>query len=188
MTAEVMSKQPAIDTWNQHPVISTVLWILGTAPGSSDSKDPSNCRNIADSTSGGGGMLKWKDEKGGNINEIISHPAQTESTSSAPAESKEDTLLVPCASRELSQQSQQQQSSQDYDPYLNGDYTPSPQWGFYVPITPPQQEMFAQQQQQQKLQQQQKQQMDDKNRNQNTNSSHTGSGHFLQSYFSAQRK
>jgi hypothetical protein len=121
-------KMASETAWIKHPVISTVLWILGTVP---DKGSPMRGDNSSGSLAGG--TLKWKDETGGNMNEYYSH-AQTDAPDTNERK-EEETQLKPGVSRRNSG-----------DAGVNGtispagDYTPSPQWGFYVPITPPQEQ------------------------------------------------
>jgi hypothetical protein len=123
--------------WNQHPIISTVLWMLGN-----ENKNE-NKENGA-LVGGTNASLKWKDEKdGGDINEYFSQ-VQIIDTSMSKKSDDEETQLRPGASK----------FNQDYldkprvadGTEVNppaGEFTPSPQWGFWVAITPPQQEIFA---------------------------------------------
>jgi hypothetical protein len=151
--------------WNQHPVIATVLWILGTETTSTGNNETE--RNSYSSQ----GKLNviWKDEQGGSINEYFSqvqtplggqNPTSTSLSSSASNNrNSTGTQLLPtafqsqestgggspmrratAASTSLSQHNQPDSSSIPVDIT-----TPSPQWGFYVPITPPQQESYARQ-------------------------------------------
>jgi hypothetical protein len=119
--------------WTQHPVISTVLWIFGTIP---PAKGGTNSPN-GDSSTGSptGSTLKWKDEKGGSINEYISQ-VQTHEPSCKKRE--EETQLRPGASKKLDGDGERDGVCVNGTISPAGDYTPSPQWGFYVAITPPQ--------------------------------------------------
>lgn len=130
----MMAETKSVTKWNQHPLISTVLWILGT--------DECKVENIDRNCSGNSNVLKWKDEGGGNINEFFSQVQCSEASSKRTVT---ETQLQPGASQFLQEKKSNVLSKQNQvtesDP-SNNDYTPSPQWGFYVPITPPQQEMF----------------------------------------------
>jgi hypothetical protein len=136
-----VDKKPTL-RWNQHPLISTVLWILGTEQnGESDSKTLSQTKM----------SVLWKDEHGGSINEYFSQIQQINEGSSSrrgnsplpPAQlfprtflAQEPDPLIDSANIDPSNL----HSSTDNEQIIIDE---SPQWGFYVPITPPQQEMFA---------------------------------------------
>eukprot|EP01031_Cornospumella_fuschlensis_P036881 gene36881-44744_t len=70
--------------WNQHPLISTVLWILGTELSQEQVEKPS--RN------GSHNNVCWKDEQGGNINEYISH---IQLSPNSPLERKQSSSSLP---------------------------------------------------------------------------------------------
>lgn len=120
--------------WNQHPVISTVLWALETATSGTSKKE-----QVPPTTS----ALKWRDEEPSgksSLNEYITFKPPVEQP--APKAAEEGTQLRPNATRA---DPEQFYSAQTHDNDKGGpaDYTPSPNWGFYVPITPPQAEMFS---------------------------------------------
>jgi len=155
--------------WNQHPVIATVLWILGTEHSAKNGINNENEKS-ANFNSQGKLNVIWKDEQGGNINEYIS---QVQSNNSHyPSSSSSKTTVASNLSRQSAAaqlfptfQSAQldenstitpdstaafaAQQTNNVNPQNNGDNpvydatTPSPQWGFYVPITPPQQDSFS---------------------------------------------
>lgn len=117
--------------WNQHPVIATVLWILGSSEhGVSPVLGKSQSESESGSSNGKLNVL-WKDEHGGNIVEFVSQVQR----SGDPMDNL-GTQLYP---RSLEEQRRRQ--NQEGDDII--DASPSPQWGFYIPITPPQQEMFS---------------------------------------------
>lgn len=122
--------------WNQHPLISTVLWILGT-----DVATPEN--NEKNSSNSKLNVLTWKDDHGGNIGEFMT---QVQSSDSSPRGDTETTLPLSHAST--------QETTQSFDHNGYGEDLParveygpehfqSPQWDFFVSITPPQQEVFS---------------------------------------------
>jgi hypothetical protein len=113
--------------WNQHPLISTVLWILGTETSSIEKNDKNSSSNSKLN------VLTWKDDHGGNIGEFMT---QVQSADSAPREF--EAVLSPKA---VSSFQSDTPSGLDMD-YQHSDFQ-SPQWGFYVSITPPQQEKFG---------------------------------------------
>lgn len=134
--------------WTQHPLISTVLWwSLGTEASRNNSAD----QGPTSST------LKWKDEgSGGNnsLNEYINHvqPAGEPVNNVSSKSEEEPVTICPGASRSYENARQQYDYQDEMEAGSGGppgpggpaDYTPSPQWGFWVPITPPQPEMFPQ--------------------------------------------
>lgn len=149
--------------WNQHPVIATVLWILGTETTTTGNNETDRNSNYS---SQGKLNVIWKDEQGGNINEyfnqIQSHNGQnTTSTSlSSSSSSRNNTgaQLLPSAfqSQESGSGSPMRRATaassslSQHNLPDNGSIpvditTPSPQWGFYVAITPPQQDSYARQ-------------------------------------------
>lgn len=130
--------------WTQHPLISTVLWwSLGT-----DATRKENVEPPSSST------LKWRDQGSGennSLNEYINHVQPImDSVGGSNKMEEEPVTICPGASRsnasERHQQYEQQQHQEEMEAGAGGpaDYTPSPQWGFWVPITPPQPEMYAQ--------------------------------------------
>lgn len=123
--------------WTQHPVISTVLWALETATIGAPKKEQAPPASA----------LKWKDEEPSgksSLNEYINVKSPRGQPETKIVE-EEGTQLRPNASRNRQQEEEPQMSERQEDKENGGpaDYTPSPQWGFYVPITPPQAEMFS---------------------------------------------
>ena len=125
-----------------HPVVSTVLWMLGHKKRTSRPEESNS-------------TLSWKDDHGGKIAEYLSEVQQK-----APATSSNGTTLLTQA--ELSSKSRHLTGPTNQDMMVaemrrlgavnganggEGDsespFLPSPQWGQYVPITPPEQEMFS---------------------------------------------
>lgn len=126
--------------WTQHPLISTVLWALGT-----DSVRNDKPEQVPTSST-----LKWKDEANGvnnSLNEYINHvqPSGDISTSVNRIE-EEAVTLGPGASRRFGNERREYDYQDEMEAGGGGaaDYTPSPQWGFWVAITPPQPEMYPQ--------------------------------------------
>lgn len=127
-----MSDSKSNAKWSQHPVISTVLWMLGTEMSNLDVNDKNNNSN------GKLNILTWKDDQGGNISEFMN---QVQTSDNTPNNSEGDTtVLSPTALASQQQQNQQFQQNSEHEGQPP-DYA-SPQWGFYVSITPPQQEKF----------------------------------------------
>ena len=125
--------------FNQHPVISVLLWILGTESNLhvNDTYNNHNNNTVMHHFVDNDvehiphiiGTLKWKDDQGGNINEYMS---QVQLTSQ---ESKKETItqLKPESAKEENRRlvkSDSDDKSCDIDD--NSIYSDSPQWGFYV--------------------------------------------------------
>jgi len=124
--------------WTQHPLISTVLWALGTEAARSDKPE-----QVPTSST-----LKWKDEGSGvnnSLNEYINHvqPTAEPSESSNKMDDEPVTICPSTSRRNDSDRRPYDSDDMEAGPGGPADYTPSPQWGFWVPITPPQPEMFA---------------------------------------------
>mmetsp|Transcript_19117 Transcript_19117/g.27348 ORF Transcript_19117/g.27348 Transcript_19117/m.27348 type:complete len:175 (-) Transcript_19117:177-701(-) len=134
-----------------NPVVSVFCWILGSlhAQKTSDSnlKQVSNhdlskqdkvVEKIPKEKKSKSNSLTWKDEiSGGNVNEYI-NAVQQESVPPSPlspnSPRKSDNEF---SGTQLARKSLYSESS---DGEYNG--SPSPNWGFYVAITPPQQDSY----------------------------------------------
>ena len=137
--AAVPAKPPKL-SWSAHPVVSTVLWMLGH-----DTKVSRAARNEENNRSS---ALSWRDDHGGHIAEYI-----------LEIQGKPQDLSGTTENTDLSQQSTRLRSVDQTDAMVAqirrlglssnpGDESPqytthSPQWGFYVPITPPETEMYS---------------------------------------------
>lgn len=132
-----MSEKKSAQRWNHHPLISTVLWMLGSegteTPESQASSSSQTKLNVV-----------WKDQQGGSINEYITQiqHAQHREGSSRSESDQGGVQLYPRTfhaheNHGDSYHSERGRSSDQFD-IVNE----SPQWGFYVPITPPQQDVF----------------------------------------------
>lgn len=151
--------------WGQHPVISAVLWILGADPSTASTTPPTTHFSEKNRSNSGSHNVLWKDEHGGSINEyinLIQTPASSRS-SEIPVQLSDSRIAEPGIP--LSSSGPQNPLSSIDHPSHDGengvDTSQSPQWGFYVPITPPQQEVYVKQQ---KITVQQTIQTDGKNR------------------------
>ena len=127
------NKQPT-RSFNDHPIVSTVLWILGHHV---KKQNPPPQENKAS-------MLSWKDDHGGHIAEYIME-VQAKTGSDSCTITTEKTGEVSSESQQLGIKRHTKSwmpppgtGAGEESPAL-----PSPQWGFYVPITPPEQEMYA---------------------------------------------
>lgn len=168
-----MSEKKVTLRWSQHPLISAMLWILGT--------EGTETPDSQQGAGGGGGSntaaaqnkvnVAWKDQHGGNIHEYITqvqsveNKDQSSSSSSMEKESSSSmggTLLYPrtfyAQERNNNSDVYHTLNNHHHHPYHTtppeyrsnskdisyGDLVDeSPQWGFYVPITPPQPEVYA---------------------------------------------
>ena len=129
-------------SWSAHPVVSTVLWMLGHD--TKVSREKAAARNEENRSS----ALSWRDDHGGHIAEYIleiqGKPQDLSGTTENTDLSQHSTRLrtvdqtdaVVAQIRRLGLSSNPGDESPQYT-------TPSPQWGFYVPITPPETEMYS---------------------------------------------
>lgn len=142
----MMSEKKANLRWGQHPLISTVLWMLGTDGVETPDSQASNSTNKSNN-------VGWKDQHGGNMVEYMSQIQQVESKQRRPEAEPNGTQLYPRSFYAKEQgpepHDESQQSVVHADISEGKEMSPaelvdeSPQWGFYVPITPPQQEVYA---------------------------------------------
>lgn len=131
--------------WGEHPVVSTVLWLLG---------HDMNKQRASEEESRANNILSWKDDHGGHIAEYF-----LEVQDKTPATSSNATTLAAGTELNLDPRNSKVPAKQDAavaeirrlgrgNPNgLPGDespYSPSPQWGQYIAITPPvEQEMYS---------------------------------------------
>lgn len=99
----------------KHPVVSTVLWILGTDIKNSPKTESDDSRP---------NTLSWRDDHGGHIAEYIDHVQRKEANSNNPNTSVD------------SQGKQLVRSSNEKFAEGSPDSCSSP-YGFYVRLTPP---------------------------------------------------
>lgn len=159
----------SLQWFNQHPVISTVLWMFGTEIKSNLSNDLNDTTDKNKSST-----LCWKDDYGGNINEYILQVQRTDSSSKSSSENSDVMLALKshavgeypnytnyynnyyntqgnnhgnnscnnsCSNSCSNSCNNKNVSSSNTDGCNSMDQ--SPQWGFYVPITPPQPDMYS---------------------------------------------
>jgi len=124
--------------WTQHPIISTVLWAVESATGGANKKEAPPPTSST---------LKWKDDQAVGNNSLREYISQVQLPYEPSTEAREEepsTQLRPGASRNRLADYDQDVMDNHLD-CENGpaEVTTSPQWGFYVPITPPQPEMYA---------------------------------------------
>lgn len=144
-TNQKCNVRPAPWSFNKHPVVSTILWILGT-----EMQPSPNIPVPGDESKGN--ILSWRDDHGGHIAEYVSRiQIQRENS----AEQSPDSGNADSNSQEKSNNSDSNSANNSSNiPHNNLNqsqkvtrpsasdqddlYTASPQWGFYIPITPPQ--------------------------------------------------
>mmetsp|Transcript_2961 Transcript_2961/g.3103 ORF Transcript_2961/g.3103 Transcript_2961/m.3103 type:complete len:167 (+) Transcript_2961:141-641(+) len=135
---EYIRKNTPLAWFSDHPIVSAVLWILGhdmtkqksrIEQYSRDARDPYSPNNGNKSP----GLLSWKDDHGGNIAEYIQE-VQGKTDSPLYTENMDDTNTQMRSNRE------QLNKNDEIGP---AECTPSPQWGFYIPITPPIDQVYS---------------------------------------------
>lgn len=172
-----MSEKKVALRWSQHPLISAMLWILGTE----GTETPDSQASTTTTSQNKVNNVAWKDQHGGNIHEYFTQVQSVEnkdnkSSSSMEKESSSSmnngnnasstgggTQLYP-----RTFYAQERNNNSDVYHGLNNNHhhyhhhpsppeyrsnskdisygdlvDESPQWGFYVPITPPQSEAYA---------------------------------------------
>lgn len=155
--------------WGHHPLISTVLWILGTGDDKSSgdlkryvSHSPDVATEFSRSvhsssapsatTHRNSSSLTWKDLKTGGCIEEYFTQVQTQGSSTVIADAAADTNYSVAEQGVNENTTQLPRSNARHNAHAcsDGGSTPSdvgstvsPQWGFYVPITPPQPEMYS---------------------------------------------
>jgi hypothetical protein len=148
-------KKPPMKWFNDHPIVSSVLWILG--------HNKQNMAPPVDTDPDRNSMLRWKDDHGGRIAEYILEVQGKSSSSKAEVISTlnatESEMKIPDSSPQLKPKvSNTREHERDrevggftHDVVIEGktynrtvdETAPSPQWGFYVPITPTEYAMYS---------------------------------------------
>jgi hypothetical protein len=132
---EHIRKKTPLDWFCDHPIISTVLWILGYNMMKKKNYIEQHSPYSPNTGDKYPGLLSWKDDHGGNIVEYIRE-----------VQGKTDSHLVTERSDVNDTNLQMSYNRQNMD--KNGEIglsecTPSPQWGFYIPITPPIDQVYS---------------------------------------------
>lgn len=123
--------------FNQHPIVSILLWALG-----GDSQNDVDKTKDVNSNSNNN-ILQWKDVDGGNIHEYMSQvQISAPITKQTNFDSDTFTQLQP-ESAKYNNENLYNNSNNNNNQSLLENSIESPQWGFYVSITPPQQETFS---------------------------------------------
>lgn len=123
--------------FRDHPIVSAVLWILGHDMSKSKNRIDQYSQYSPYSPSGNKSPgLSWRDDHGGNIAEYIQE-----------VQGKSDSPIL-IEGSDADDSSKQIRLNRDRDLDKNeviavADCSPSPQWGFYIPITPPIDQVFS---------------------------------------------
>jgi hypothetical protein len=135
-------KETPMRWFNDHPIVSTVLWILGHDMSKQQKRIESDGNKSPS-------LLSWKDDHGGHIAEYIQEVQGKTSANSDVTESdgSESNSLQRLRLRNKDEINKRQELDKINNGEISAECTPSPQWGFYVPITPPDQEKFTKNQQ-----------------------------------------
>lgn len=144
-------KETPMRWFNDHPIVSTVLWILGHDMSKQQKRIESDGNKSPS-------LLSWKDDHGGHIAEYIQEVQGKTSANTDVSESdgSENNSLQrlrlrnkdgPNAYENSDDINKRHEFDKNCAGELSAECTPSPQWGFYVPITPPDQEKFTKNQQ-----------------------------------------
>ena len=120
-----------------NPVVSVFCWLLGSSIKESQLESSSMIERVIEEKrcldtkiseeNRKSGTLSWRDAKGGNISEYIT-VVQDRITSDFTSA---DDMAPQLARKNVATESMDEDMR-----------TPSPCWGFYIPITPPMQELF----------------------------------------------
>ena len=135
--------------FNQHPVIATILWILGTEEQKAPTEVEYNSKE---------NILSWKDDHGGHIAEFmhVIQRKQEDTPTNASTNTSTNTSTSTSTSTSVTNDyyhmnshthnnklnHHNQNHGTNNNTIADADTTPSPQWGFYVSITPPQPEIY----------------------------------------------
>lgn len=138
--AQTAAMSPGEMPWGQHPVISVVLWVMNSVGFTARTRSSGGVDQVPKRRNN---SISWRDEQGGDlVNDY--HPTTLQR--------HDDNMTMSAGeASEGVQLPRSQYSHTTYCPYdlsdvdLSTEYdrsaleaSPSPLWGFYVPITPPQ--------------------------------------------------
>ena len=112
-----MSSNIPVAWFAKHPIVSTLLWLCGSKNATENDTQINNNK------------LSWRDEYGGQIADY-----DGKSDTKSPNEYNKHQYSGRISQEEVSRTGQAAESESDSDLEINQ----SPQWGFYVSITPPQ--------------------------------------------------
>jgi hypothetical protein len=138
-------KETPLRWFNDHPIVSTVLWILGHDM-SKQQKRLESDGNKSPS------LLSWKDDHGGHIAEYIQEVQGKTSATTDVTESDGSDYIQRLKLKNIDgtdnncsvgEGDRGPENEKMASGEISAECTPSPQWGFYVPITPPDQEKFT---------------------------------------------
>lgn len=144
-----IQKTDSLGWFAKHPVIASVLWIMGT-----DLKNsPDSRSSLASDDAKSNNRLSWKDDYGGHIAEYVGQIQSQKSDGGIVKQRKDgskqqstlrkwqDTIDRSPPHGPQKKDVQNSKAKEFYD--LEND-AQSPQWGFYVSITPPQEQFSSQ--------------------------------------------
>lgn len=120
-----ISNQNSVNWFAKHPLIATVLWIMGTAVEKTPSTDSEEERKSS--------SLTWKDDHGGHIAEYMEQIQSQSKENQKIENSPKKKLNLSSKNLVLSDESSTKSTNWNEE----SEVTQSPQWGFYVSITPP---------------------------------------------------
>lgn len=131
---EVVRDTP-LQWFSDHPIVSAVLWILGHDMSKQKNRLEQYTPHSPNTGTKSPGLLSWKDDHGGNIAEYIQEVQSKTNTNSPQLTARSDTTDT---SRHMKlNNSKGEQNVKKSEEGGLAECTPSPQWGFYIPITPP---------------------------------------------------
>ncbi len=140
--------QQPLNWFAKHPVIASVLWMMGTDL-NNNKNDSTGSLGSEETRINSSNRLSWKDDCGGNIAEFI---GQVQTGDGGKA-NKEGTITSSALRKrgEFNNASGKDDRSPPNgfrkDPKFRDEIdvsAQSPQWGFYVSITPPQEQFLTQ--------------------------------------------
>lgn len=135
---EYVQNNTPLAWFRDHPIVSAVLWILGHDMSKPINRIDQYSQNTPYSPSSGNKSpgLSWKDDHGGNIAEYIQE-----------VQGKSDSPIV-IEGSDTDDSNKQIRINRDRNLDKNeeipvAECSPSPQWGFYIPITPPIDQVYS---------------------------------------------
>ena len=131
-TTDTTKTSKASTLLSQHPLVGTLLWFMGVNKDKGIQVNQSNNNNDLDKPS----TLSWKDHRGGQIAEYLSTQPVDGIGGSAASSKVADPQLLQRNARVITESEIQKNAASPMDD------SSSPQWGFYVTITPENPQVF----------------------------------------------
>lgn len=123
-----MSVQNDGMSFTQHPVIATLLWLMGRNEMASETAKNNSPRSpVKNNSQGITENVTWKDYQGGDLNEYIS------TMNMSITESSDRELSVSQHGYDRNHLTEYSRRTNDRE----SDDLSTPPYGFYIPITPP---------------------------------------------------